>query len=236
MNLIAVGERITGILDVLKKDRKDAERITDKILKKAQDIPMELEIEIPVPRLAHEQKHRSNPPSDNSDAYWRHSLIIPYLASLTSSLNIRLSQENTSSFALTKRHHLCMTKISITNLHKNTKLFTNFCELDDVAGELALWYNLWMKMNFPEYKLRDTEVVPRYEKSPLNFEHYSMYLLWRLPLRRVKIWLRSTMGEERLTGLCLMSVPQNFVKENCEMVEKNVIDKFSANPRRLLLT
>ncbi|KAJ8892404.1 hypothetical protein PR048_004984 [Dryococelus australis] len=151
---------------------------------------MELEIEISVPRLAHKQNHRNNPPSDNSTEYWQHSLIIPYLDSATSSLNIKFSQENTLAF-------------TITDLHTNAELFTNFYELDDIAGELGT-----------------TATVER---------SFGM-------LRRVKTWLRSTMGEERLTGLCLMSVHLNFAKENREMVEKNVIDKFLANPRRLLLT
>ncbi|KAJ8885430.1 hypothetical protein PR048_011627 [Dryococelus australis] len=71
-----------------------------------------------------------------------------------------------------------------SNPPSGNKLFTNFYEFDDVAGELDLWYNLWMKKNFPEDKLRDTEVVDLFnetnifsphEKSPLNFEHYSMY-------------------------------------------------------------
>ncbi|KAJ8897226.1 hypothetical protein PR048_002572 [Dryococelus australis] len=60
-----MGKHITGILDVLKQDLKDTDRITDEILKKAQDNAMELEIEISVPHLAHKQNHRSNPPSDN---------------------------------------------------------------------------------------------------------------------------------------------------------------------------
>ncbi|KAG5900288.1 hypothetical protein JTB14_000815 [Gonioctena quinquepunctata] len=127
VDLIGVGEHITGILDVLKQDRKDADRITNELLKKAQDIATELEIEISVPRLAQKQKHRSNPPSDNDNEYWRRSLIIPYLDSLISSLNIRFSQQNTPAFALSKLHPLYMTKTSITDLHKNAELFKNCC-------------------------------------------------------------------------------------------------------------
>ncbi|KAJ8890378.1 hypothetical protein PR048_009886 [Dryococelus australis] len=126
MDLIAVGEHVIGILDVIKKDRKDADRITDEILKKAQDIAMELQTEISVPRLAHKQNNWNNPPSDN---------------------------KNTPAFALTKLHPLYMTKTSITDLHKNAQLFITFYELDET--------------NF---------IFPRHEKSPLNFEHYSIVL------------------------------------------------------------
>ncbi|KAJ8873880.1 hypothetical protein PR048_024716 [Dryococelus australis] len=146
-----------------------------------------------------------------------------------------IRQQKYPALTLTELHPLYMTKTSITDLHMKTKLFTNFYELDVVAGELDLWYNLWMNTNFPADKLRDTKVIdlfnetnifsPRHQKSPFNFEYYS------ITLRRVKTWLRSTMGDERLTGLCLMSVHRNVVKGNRDMVEKNVLDKFSANPR-----
>ena len=54
-------------------------------------------------------------------------------------------------------------------------------------------------------------------------------------LRRVKTWFRSTIGEERLSGLCLMSVHRKFVNENRKMIEKEIVEKFAENPRRLLL-
>nr|CAI5855428.1 unnamed protein product [Callosobruchus analis] len=89
-------------------------------------VAMDLNIEISVPRLAHKQTHRSNPPSDNDNEYWRRSLIIPYIDSLISSLNIRFSQENTPAFALSRLHPLYMTKTSIADLHKNAESFKNF--------------------------------------------------------------------------------------------------------------
>nr|CAI5856055.1 unnamed protein product [Callosobruchus analis] len=48
-------------------------------------------------------------------------------------------------------------------------------------------------------------------------------------LRRVKTWLRSTMGEERLTGLCLMSVHRNYLKDN--NVHEHPIAKFIDFPK-----
>lgn len=159
MDLVKVGEHINGIIDILKKDREDADQVADELLQKAQDIAMESEIEISVPRLAHKQRHRSNPPSDCDNDYWRRSLIIPYLDSLISSLNIRFSQEHTPSFALTKLHPLYMLKMSISDLKKNAESFIEFYELEDITAELDLWYNLWKKKNLTEDKLKDIEVI-----------------------------------------------------------------------------
>nr|CAI5823198.1 unnamed protein product [Callosobruchus analis] len=173
---------------------------------------MDLNIEISVPRLAHKQTHRSNPPSDNDNEYWRRSLIIPYIDSLISSLNIRFSQENTPAFALSRLHPLYMTKTSIADLHKNAESFQEFYNLD-ITGELNLWHNLWVTKALSDDQLKDIEVVDLFKEANIFYPavRKALIILSTIPcttatversfstLRRVKTWLRSTMGEERLT-------------------------------------
>ncbi|XP_044754788.1 zinc finger MYM-type protein 1-like isoform X1 [Coccinella septempunctata] len=246
--MISLGEHIKNIKDILRNDREFPNRMSDEMLQRARAVAMDLNIEISIPRLAHKQTHRSNPPSDNDNEYWRRSLIIPYIDSLISSLNIRFSQENTPAFALSKLHPLYMTKTSITDLHKNAESFQEFYNLD-ITGELNLWHNLWVKKALTDDQLRDIEVVDLFNEANIFYPavRKALIILSTIPcttatversfstLRRVKTWLRSTMGEERLTGLCLMSVHRNYSKENSEFIEKTIIDKFSSNPRRLLL-
>nr|CAI5835239.1 unnamed protein product [Callosobruchus analis] len=248
IHMISVGKHIKNIKDILRNDREFPDRISNEILQKARAVAMDLNIEISVPRLAHKQTHRSNPPSDNDNEYWRRSLIIPYIDSLISSLNIRFSQENTPAFALSRLHPLYMTKTSIADLHKNAESFQEFYNLD-ITGELNLWHNLWVTKALSDDQLKDIEVVDLFKEANIFYPavRKALIILSTIPcttatversfstLRRVKTWLRSTMGEERLTGLCLMSVHRNYLKDNSEFIEKIVIDKFSANPRRLLL-
>nr|CAI5835109.1 unnamed protein product [Callosobruchus analis] len=248
IDIISVGKHIKNIKDILRNDREFPDRISNEILQKARAVAMDLNIEISVPRLAHKQTHRSNPPSDNDNEYWRRSLIIPYIDSLISSLNIRFSQENTPAFALSRLHPLYMTKTSIADLHKNAESFQEFYNLD-ITGELNLWHNLWVTKALSDDQLKDIEVVDLFKEANIFYPavRKALIILSTIPcttatversfstLRRVKTWLRSTMGEERLTGLCLMSVHRNYLKDNSEFIEKIVIDKFSANPRRLLL-
>nr|CAI5848583.1 unnamed protein product [Callosobruchus analis] len=248
IDMISVGKHIKNIKDILRNDREFPDRISNEILQKARAVAMDLNIEISVPRLAHKQTHRSNPLSDNDNEYWRRSLIIPYIDSLISSLNIRFSQENTPAFALSRLHPLYMTKTSIADLHKNAESFQEFYNLD-ITGELNLWHNLWVTKALSDDQLKDIEVVDLFKEANIFYPavRKALIILSTIPcttatversfstLRRVKTWLRSTMGEERLTGLCLMSVHRNYLKDNSEFIEKIVIDKFSANPRRLLL-
>ncbi|VEN42580.1 unnamed protein product, partial [Callosobruchus maculatus] len=156
IDMISVGKHIKNIKDILRNDREFPDRISNEILQKARAVAMDLNIEISVPRLAHKQTHRSNPLSDNDNEYWRRSLIIPYIDSLISSLNIRFSQENTPAFALSRLHPLYMTKTSIADLHKNAESFQEFYNLD-ITGELNLWHNLWVTKALSDDQLKDIE-------------------------------------------------------------------------------
>ncbi|RVE42608.1 hypothetical protein evm_012749 [Chilo suppressalis] len=238
IDMISVGEHIKNIKDILRNDREFPDKISNEMLQNARAVAMDLNIEISVPRLAHKQTHRSNPPSDNDNEYWRRSLIIPYIDSLISSLNIRFSQENTPAFALSKLHPLYMTKTSITDLHKNAESFQDFYNLD-ITGKLNLWHNLSMKNALSDDQLTDIEVVDLFNEANIFYHavRKALIILSTIPcttatversfstLRRVKTWLRSTMGEERLTGLCLMSVHRNYLKENRNSVIRKSVRK-----------
>ena len=55
-------------------------------------------------------------------------------------------------------------------------------------------------------------------------------------LRRVKIYTRLTMTESILKGLCLMSVHRKLVLEKKAEIKLAVVEKFSANLRRPMLS
>ena len=52
-------------------------------------------------------------------------------------------------------------------------------------------------------------------------------------LRRVKIWLRTTMFDDQLFGLCLMSIHRNRVNSDKKLFMQKVIDKFCKKSCRL---
>ncbi|CAH1115297.1 unnamed protein product [Psylliodes chrysocephalus] len=121
IDLIQLQEHINVILNVLNKNRQDADLVTAEIIIKAQDLVRELEIEISIPRLDNKQIHRSNYPLDSDSDYWKCPLIIPYLDLILSSLNSRFSQEHTPAFALTKLHPLYMLNMDISHVKENTR-------------------------------------------------------------------------------------------------------------------
>lgn len=52
-------------------------------------------------------------------------------------------------------------------------------------------------------------------------------------LRRIKTWLRSTMSEDRLNGLALMSIHRKKIKD-INIFSLKVLEEFSKDPRKLL--
>ncbi|KAH3837370.1 hypothetical protein DPMN_110757 [Dreissena polymorpha] len=52
-------------------------------------------------------------------------------------------------------------------------------------------------------------------------------------LRRVKTWLRSTMSDDRLSGLCLIAVHRDRINTDKKMFIQTIIEKFGRDPRRL---
>ena len=54
-------------------------------------------------------------------------------------------------------------------------------------------------------------------------------------IRRVKTWLRSTMSDERLSGLCMLSEHRDQSNTNKIKCIEKVIEKYGSDTRRLQL-
>ncbi|KAI4460053.1 dnaj-like-2 isoform a-related [Holotrichia oblita] len=139
------------------------------LMKKSLDIAEKVGVELSVPRVTQKQVHGSNPPSESAVEYWKRSIIIPYLDSLTSSLNARFSNENTPAFALTYLHPPSMLKMTSKDFKNNAESFMEFYKLGDVTAELDLWYDMWKKKNLAKDKLKNIEVAALLEEANVFF-------------------------------------------------------------------
>ena len=109
--------------------------------------------------------------------------------------------------------------------------------------------NVWSEKNLHRQALKDLEIVEVIKEANTFFPAIKNALTISIAqpcststiersfstLRRVKTWLRSTVTENRLNGLCLMSVHKKLVLEKKKELEMEVIERFSENPRRLVL-
>nr|CAI5861630.1 unnamed protein product [Callosobruchus analis] len=110
----------------------------------------------------------------------------------------------------------------------------NFYQLEDIAPEIDLWFHLWEGKQVTDEKLKekDIEIIDLLIGADVFYRtiRQALLILSTIPrttasaarsfssLRRVKNWLRSTMGGERLTGLCLLSVHRGLVTAKREQL------------------
>lgn len=247
MNIKDVTAHIIQSTDVLQSHRDNVSEEFSLIFKKAQSICEELDIELKQPRLNKRQVHRSNLPSENAEEYFRRSIFIPYLDSIISSLQIRYSSTQEKAFSLLQLHPKEMSKLDkssfLTVLEDINSLYGDV--LPNFIPDATTWYEMWKNKNIAN---EITDCMSLIEEATKFYPAVSEALKigMTLPattcsiersfstLRRVKTWNRSTMSDDRLSGLCMLSVHKKRIN-NCPNFIDKVVDKFGQQKRRLEL-
>ena len=115
--------------------------------------------------------------------------------------------------------------------------------IDNLVAEVLAWYDVQKHKPLDDNSLGMIELV----KQTTLFPAVRNAILITLTLsstsctversfstkRRVKAWLRSTMSDKRLSGLCMLSVHRDKVNSQKTELMNRVIDNFGRDPRRL---
>lgn len=115
---------------MLRDHRKNEENVT--VL--AGNIANHFNVDITATCIAGRQKHRSNPPAKNPSEFWNRSLIIPYLDSTISSLEVRFYTGKSLAFLLTHFHPSNIKDFSLN-------------QWNDVISSRATWKTSMEKVN-----------------------------------------------------------------------------------------
>lgn len=254
------GSLVQDTLKTLKEKRGNSEEEFCTLFEKCNSTASSLDIEVTVPRLAKRQQHRSNHPTSNQsnpEEYYRISLYIPLLESVTEDLRTRFSEETLWLYGLTMFIPAQMmkedfqdieTKNRITlTLKKVAKKFHPLLNVAEsiveqiVSSEYHLWRRKWERDRegiLPKNALATLDVC---DADIFPLIKNMLHILATLPasvasaersfstLRRLKTWIRSRMGEERLVGLALLNIHRDIKVE----IDK-VIDRFSKKFKRRL--
>ncbi|CAH1108909.1 unnamed protein product [Psylliodes chrysocephalus] len=247
---------VSNTMSTINEKRKNCEQNFDKIYKEATEVATGLDIEIKLPRLAGRQTKRENYP-EGKDEYYRRSIYIPLFDNVSNDLSSRLRFSSLDCFGLRGIIPSILAKanrdnetIFIKNLETAYENFSNIIGSRDIQtnsilfeGELTLWKNHWKSEKEKNKKLSG-DIIEVLDSFDLNISptiRNLLRILATLPvsvatakrsfstLRRVKTWLRARMGEERLTGLCLLHVHRDVTVD----IEK-VIERFAKNGNRPL--
>jgi hypothetical protein len=222
-------------IKILTSTLNDERNKFDPIFAECRNFSQTIGIDIVIPRTAARQTKRANYSSSDPKEYYKLSLFLPYIDSLISSLNIRFSEENTHIFNLFR---LYPSTFKTMTEGEATKLLMEID--DDLLTEGLVWHKVVQSLDSSslDLMLKSAEFIPKIQAVLLKSLALpvSTATIERSfsTLRRVKTWLRSTMSESRLSGLCMLSVHRQKIKDDEEGFITQVIDTFGKTERKLV--
>lgn len=246
LDVIKCTEHIKVIKIAVAEHRCHAEAGSEELLRSAITIAQELNLEMLLPRTVGRQIYRANHPATTLSEYFRRSLYVPYLDSLLSSLEARFSQDQSPAFALSLLHPAQITKIATADLKTHMEDVSKFYELEGIVSEAELWQTFWLNTKNLDLEALEITALCRQAEHFYPKIEKALHILLAMPystatiersfstLRRVKTWLRSTMVENRLNGLCMLSVHRKLINHLSDRFTEDVLNRFAEDPRRLL--
>ncbi|XP_031343122.1 zinc finger MYM-type protein 1-like [Photinus pyralis] len=226
LDLKKATDALKDTMSVLEKKRQEVDPVFQQLFSEAQKIAEQMDVELKIPRTASRQRHRENYPAEIVEEYFRRAVFISLLDSVSSDLKDRLSPDVMGLFNLkvAKRYE------GLWGVPAST-----------VVAEFTMWVAKWERMVQDGLKIPDSliEVIQACDVDLYPCIQMLLKILATLPvsaataersfstLRLLKTWLRSTMEEERLTGLALLHIHRQIQLD----VDK-IITTFGKSSRR----
>lgn len=232
---------VTSVLDLLSKQRINADDKFKTLYAQVKEFAAKLDIKEEVPRICHLQTARNNVPYSTEEEYYRRAVYVPYLDDFCNSLKERFESHKETVASLQHILPKFCTKTDFCSLEAAFNVYEeDLSHKEVVQSEFMLWKEKWSQEkseNLPK------TAISSLEKCDKNF-FPNIYILLKLlavlpvsvatvertfsSLRRLKTYLRNTTSESRLNGLALLSIHRDI-----KISDEEVLDKFSSVPRNL---
>jgi len=193
------------------------------------------EEKIKIPRLVSRSTNRINVDTNIPEDYFRIAIAIPFYDDFISQLKERFSKHKTILSSL----YLLIPKMCLKSpiLESDFSIYSDFINVDTLPSELKLWKRKWIA--FKDVDRPHTAVEALNYCNPELFPniHFLLKVLATLPvstatpertfstLKRVKTFLRNSTGQERLTGLALLSVHRDVTVNPDEVLNQFALQK-----------
>ncbi len=204
-----------------------------------------------IPRRCVRQVLRSNMPASTPEEYYRRSISIPFLDEMIVHLDTRFSvAQQRATRALSIVPSVLMASVPTVTPSQSETLVEELLDFykEDIPcpssfmQELHLWKCKWRSFS-AELPNSPSKALHHASESMFPNIHCLLRVTCTLPvtscecersvsvLRRLKTYLRTTIGQERLTGLALMHIHYGMDLDLDEIV--NIFAR--RHPRRMLL-
>lgn len=248
LDMILAVNLIKDVLDILEEKRRDAENAFHSLFQRIEVLCDQLNIAIELPRRTGRQQHRSNYCATTPECFFRISVYIPYIDHVINEISSRFHDVTERCKAL-----WAFVPFYLMNSPRMEDVSTCFQlyaeDMNTSETVLMAEYEMWKKKWTSFHEQNESEIsIPKNAITALSScpevlfpnIHKILRIIVTLPvstasaersfstLRRLKTYLRSTMSEERLTGLALMTVH----RERNIPIEK-IISRMAVQSRKL---
>ncbi|CAI6370248.1 unnamed protein product [Macrosiphum euphorbiae] len=227
----------------LKNIRENIEQEFQIIYNSVKEMANIIDVEIKAKRITNKQKHRANYKTENDENmelvdFFRISIFIPYIDNFISQLELRFVDHKKIFEGFECLFSNQSSKEELESFNNLLEFYTPLIDSNNSTAELMLWkvklsrLNIVPKTSLEAFLLCDAKIFPNINKL--------LKILCTLPvstatpertfstLKRVKTYLRNTTGQNRLNGLCMLSVHKNI-----NVTPDEVLNILSLSSRKL---
>lgn len=234
---------VTVVRQALEANRKNAHQSFKEIMNSVTKLALKVGAEITMPRTCGRQTKRVNVNAKDPEEYYKISIFIPFLDNLINQLHFRFDKRLQQIMPLEGLiptnfgHYDDESILAAASIYENDFPVSM---MSCLKAEIFIWKKQWeLETNLPESAveaLQHTELLPNIKKLLQFFA--TLPVTSATPerkfsvLKRLKIYLRTTMTEERLNGLALASINKDDL--DFEDIEKYILPAFiKRSPRRI---
>jgi Domain of unknown function (DUF4371)/hAT family C-terminal dimerisation region len=239
-DLIECTRQINDIAQMLSRYRQEANTSFHEIFEQAQVLAHE---PVTIPRRVGRQTHRANYPTDDAESFYRQAVYIPYLDGLMTQLTERFSIHMQQAIIMQKFVPRFVDSVKYEDIRDVVEQYhDDIPDASKVRDEFERWQVKWVKDLPADRPGNAIDTLAKAQSLQPFYPNIFMILTLfaTLPittasaersfscLRRLKNYLRTTMGQDRLSGLAMMEINRSSVPS-----PELVIDRLGRFNRKL---
>ena len=241
-DIVLAYSMIKDVTDSLQEVRDGADDHFNDFYQESIKLGEQFGVQPQVPRIASRQSHRSNTPYTGPEDYYRRTVFLPFLDHIIQEMSTRFgpTQEKASKLFSLVPSEAIKFDADISNL---VELYEDDLPSPHLTNfEYARWQRKWKGTQQVPENLG--EALQQCDADTFPNLHVLLRIACTIPvtsaenernnsvLKGLKSYLRSTMSNERLTGLALMKIHRHKQVDITKVVET-----FAARqPRKMLLS
>ncbi|XP_028395699.1 uncharacterized protein LOC114519730 [Dendronephthya gigantea] len=198
----------------------------NKVWERIQTVGNAVEVEITKPRTARNQRHRANSGNANQtcEDYYRINVYYPFIDRVVEEIETRFAFEHKGLLAAQTLVPVYLKTLTVAKLDDIKEFFGKFLTFTQLSGfdtEIVRWKQKFVDVPLKEKPKNACDAITKCDAAFYPAISKILTIFLTVPvgsvccersfsaLRRLKLWTRASMGEERLSGLTMLMINQD---------------------------